>query len=96
MEKKKKLEANPSTSNMHQIFEQVLKQNKMANAIKKYQNGLSIRFLKTPKKYYITFGVTHIKIDNEYSNGFKTFEDAEKCLLSLKPTKYSNYSWLSA
>jgi hypothetical protein len=56
----------------------------MAKAIKKYQNGLSIRFLVKDKKYYITYGVMHIMINGEYSDGFKTFEEAEKVLLSLK------------
>jgi hypothetical protein len=38
------------------------KLNKMANAIKKYDNGLSIRYIKKSKAYFITFGVAHIKV----------------------------------
>jgi hypothetical protein len=56
----------------------------MAKSIKKYDNGLSIRFLVKQKKYYITHGVMHIMINGEYSNGFNSFEEAEKTLLSLK------------
>jgi len=56
----------------------------MAKAIKKYENGLSIRFLVKKKRYYITHGVMHIMINGEYSEGFSTFESAEKTLLLLK------------
>jgi len=56
----------------------------MSKAIKKYKNGLSIRFLVKEKRYYITHGVMHIMINGNYSNGFDTFEEAEKTLLSLK------------
>ena len=58
----------------------------MAKAIKKYKNGLSIRFLVKEKRYYITYGVMHITINNDYSVGFNSFEDAEKMLLLLKST----------
>lgn len=65
----------------------------MAKAIKKYQNGLSIRFLKKPNKYFITFGVDHIKIEGKYICGFETFEQSEKYLLSLIPKYSSSYNW---
>jgi hypothetical protein len=65
----------------------------MAKAIKRYKNGLSIRFLKKPNKYFITFGVDHIKIEGEYNSGFKTFDEAEKYLLTLTPKPYTNYDW---
>ena len=64
----------------------------MAKAIKKYKNGLSIRFLIKDKKYYITYGVMHIMINGEYSNGFTTFTEAENKLLILKD-KNSTLYW---
>lgn len=66
----------------------------MARAIKKYKNGLSIRFLKVSKKYYITFGVSHVKINKNYHEGFKSFEEAEEFLLSLIPVHNTNYEWI--
>lgn len=65
----------------------------MANYIKKYSNNLSIRFIKKAKKYFITYGVMHIKVNGEYLSGFKTFEDAEQFLLKLKYNN-STLDWL--
>lgn len=56
----------------------------MAKAIKKYENGLSIRYLRKEQKFFITHGVMHIMINGEYSNGFSTFTKAENTLLQLK------------
>lgn len=66
----------------------------MAKAIKKYENGLSIRYIKKEKSYFITFGVTHIQVNGLYINGFKTQEEAENFLLLLKPMPYTTYNWL--
>lgn len=66
----------------------------MANAIKKYDNGLSIRYLKKPSAYFITFGVTHIKVNGTYLKGFADFKEAEDFLNTLKREPYkSSYSW---
>lgn len=65
----------------------------MANAIKKYDNGLSIRYIKKAKAYFITFGVTHIKVNGTYLKGFVTFQEAEDFLNTLKPMPYTSYSW---
>lgn len=58
----------------------------MAKAIKKYENGLSIRYLVKDKKYYITYGVEHVQIGNNFCPGYASFEEAENILTELKPT----------
>jgi hypothetical protein len=65
----------------------------MANAIKKYDNGLSIRYIKKSKAYFITFGVTHIQVNGTYLKGFNSFQEAEDFLNTLKPMPYTSYSW---
>ena len=65
----------------------------MANAIKKYENGLSIRYIKKSKGFFITFGVAHIQINGTYLKGFTTYEEAERFLMSLKPMPYTSYNW---
>ncbi len=64
----------------------------MAKAIKKLANGLSLRYLVKSKKYFITFGVLHIKINDEYCNGFETLEEAEQVAVKLTPTTF-NEKW---
>jgi len=65
----------------------------MAKAIRKYDNGLNIRYIKSTRKYYITFGVYHIQVNGEYLKGFENFQDAEDFLLTLKPMPFTFYSW---
>jgi len=65
----------------------------MAKAIKKYDNGLSIRYLVRPNKFYITFGVMHITVNGKHNSGFTSFGDAEEFLFKLQPMPYSNYDW---
>lgn len=60
----------------------------MARAIKKLENGLSIRYIKKAKKYFLTYGVEHITIDKRQYNPFDSVEDAERVGNSLKPTNF--------
>lgn len=60
----------------------------MAKAIKILPNKLSIRYLKKAKKYFITLGVMHVRINDMYSDGFYSIEYAEDVAIKLKPTVY--------
>lgn len=62
----------------------------MAKAIKKLENGLSIRYIKKSKAYFITYGVMHIEIDGEYCRGYNTEEQAEFIGNLLMPTHFTN------
>jgi hypothetical protein len=60
----------------------------MAKALKKYPNGLSLRYLKTWDKYFITFGVMHILINDKPNWSFDTIEQADAMYEKLKPVPY--------
>lgn len=62
----------------------------MAKAIVKLENGLSIRYIKKDKAYFITYGVMHIEVNGEYSRGYATQEQAEYIASVLQPTHFSN------
>jgi len=65
----------------------------MAKALKKYPNGLSLRYLKTSSKYFITFGVMHILINEKYNHGFETIEQADAMNEKLKPVPYYSHKF---
>jgi hypothetical protein len=61
----------------------------MAKAIKKLDNGLSIRYLKKEKRYFLTYGVMHIKINGMYNeNGYETIMEAEEIGNKLIETNF--------
>lgn len=60
----------------------------MSRAIKKFHNGISVRYIKKTKRYYLTYGVMHILVDGKPNDGFNTPEEAELYLSKLQKLQF--------
>lgn len=65
----------------------------MAKSIKKYDNGLHIRFMVKIGKYFITYGENHIKVDGKYLEGFKSVEEADALAVRLARNVNKPHEW---
>lgn len=61
---------------------------KMAKTLKMLQNGLRIKYLVHPKKYYIFWGSQQCTINGKYQDGFKTIDEAEDIGNTLEGSEY--------
>ena len=66
----------------------------MAKTIYQLPNGLRVKYIKKPEKYYLYEGNHQISIDDEYQKGFEKFWKAiiYGDMLIKTDNKY-NYTW---
>lgn len=66
----------------------------MAKALERLPNGLLVKYLVRPKKYFLFAGSYNIKINGEWQAGFGTQQDCAKVGRSLSPIgSYQSNNW---
>jgi hypothetical protein len=65
----------------------------MAKTLVQLTNGLRVKYLVRPKRFFLFNGSACVKIDNRYQTGFDTQADAERRGSELVARPYSNIHW---